>query len=43
MVEDVLKLPWTTVSYYNGITEEAKIVAGGLKCANGIAMSNNGR
>ena len=41
--EEILKLPWTTVTYYSGITEEAKIVAGGLKYANGIAMSNNGR
>ena len=41
--ETYLRLPWTTVTYYNDVTQEAKIVAGGLKFANGIAISNNGR
>lgn len=42
-VETYLRLPWSTVTYYNDITQEAKIVAKGISYANGIAMSNNRR
>jgi len=42
-VEIYLRLPWATVTFYSDVTQEAKIVAWGLKFANGIAMSNNER
>ena len=42
-IENNLRLPLSSVVYYNGNTEETKVVANGLKYANGIAMSNNGK
>ena len=42
-VETYLRLPWASVTYYNGNTNDAKIVTTGLAYANGIAKSNNGK
>lgn len=41
--ETYLRLPFSSVVYYNDATQEVKTVAKGLKYANGVAMSNNGR
>ena len=43
MAETYLRLPFSSVVYYNDATKEVKTVAKGLKNANGVAMSNNGR
>ena len=43
IVEELIRLPFCSVVYYNHKTGEVKTAAGGLMYANGIAMSTNGR
>ena len=42
-LESFLLLPLSSVVYFDEATERAKVVAGGLTYANGIALSNNQR
>ena len=43
ILETYARLSWGCVSYYNANTKEAKVAAGGLSYANGIAKSNSGK